>query len=99
MTDLEILRKCAEKMEIDISCSRMIDGDLVILCDSYSSYAYLVYNPFNDDMQAMALVKRFLLYVAPDSGGWDVGPENTTGRSVINKDLNRAIVECVSKLP
>ena len=56
-----------------------------------------IYNPLKNDEQAMALVKRFILSVSREHHGdrWGVGkpwPE------AFNADLNRAIVECVSKM-
>jgi hypothetical protein len=54
------------------------------------------YDPLHDDAQAMALVKKFYLTISRGLDGW-----STLGATgwVSNKDLNRAICECVAKIP
>jgi hypothetical protein len=102
MTDLEITRLCAEAMDLpeDYSVTKTIgyreEGHIWTRheADAIGS----MYHPLHDDAQAMALVKRMELYIAPDPNGWDVGPENTKGDAVINTDLNRAICECVARM-
>lgn len=68
---------------------------------------YILYDPLHDDAQAMALVKRFVLCIQPPqfvrNKQWHVwsdhfakGASTASGNST---DLNRAIVECVARLP
>lgn len=62
------------------------------------------YSPLHNDAQAMALVKKFSLLVQPDdapAGKWRVHGYIRDDEWVqgSDKDLNRAICECVAKLP
>lgn len=93
MTDLEMIKRCAEKMGYATSVDR---GDGFILVNS------LGYDPLHDDAQAMALVKKFKLEILQQEEGKTVrvrypwsSPDHMTGWY---DDLNRAIVECVAKL-
>lgn len=93
MTDLEIVKKCAEKMGLNVSdCKTILVPEF---CNGH--YLQKEYNPLTDDAQAMALVKKF--------GGCFLVKKNgaaiaTMGESAISADnLNRAICECVAKLP
>jgi hypothetical protein len=60
-----------------------------------------VYDPLHDDAQAMALVKKFGLSIAPELGQgrglWRVNHWRDPPL-VLDTDLNRAIVECVAKM-
>ena len=95
MTDLEKIKKCAEKMDFDffeIDDRVRIAGRYAIQDD---------YDPLNDDAQAMALVKKFDLNFEKFPGSqWQADRWN--GRewteSVFSDDLNRAICECVAKM-
>lgn len=96
MTDLEIIKACAEKMGIKV------DGDhKVILVPEWNGVRYVAkeYDPLHDDAQAMALVKKLGLVVEPlydaESGVWGVFSKTTIAQ---NADLNRAICECAAKL-
>jgi hypothetical protein len=57
------------------------------------------YDPFHNDAQAMALVKRLNIDCLwlPDEDTWVVGQHND-GRGYKCRDLNRAIVECAAKM-
>ena len=87
MTDLEITRLCAEAMEI---------------IDAYPMYGGNPYDPFHDDAQAMALVKKFLLSIDPAQPiGWHVAKQETKffdAAYAHEDDLNHAICECVAKM-
>ena len=100
MTDLEIVRKCADRIGIK---HRVID-------DTYIDYyeeglmMWRGYSPIHDDAQAMALVKRFNLDIdwKPLRKTVTVQPSDCASSVTMhfsNGDLNRAICECVAKLP
>lgn len=90
MNDLELTRLCAEAMGIPLSFVKVKKR-----ADD------MAYWPLTDDEQAMALVKKMDLSInrggqATHEAWWGV---KTVGiRQVVNKDLNRAICECVAKL-
>ena len=88
MTDLEMIKKCAEKMGID--------AERVGL----NEWSNRPYDPLHDDAQAMALVKKFYLSIIRNDKTPDVPPHWTVTDKTwlgISPDLNRAIVECVAK--
>jgi hypothetical protein len=89
MTDLEMIKKCAEKMGIDAK-----------FCETPIYSKRGKYNPLHDDAQAMALVKKFVLSCRREqwSEGWTWVVYSSHAKFSRNKDLNRAIVECVAKL-
>ena len=88
MTDLEMVKLCAEKMGIE----PYSDG---FIFDEHGHEYY----PLTNDAQAFALVKRMGLSIK-HIGEWAVSHHpDIVPYAVINKDLNRAIVECVSRLP
>ncbi len=99
VTDLEITRLCAEAMGFNEFPPKQF------WTDDDRSYFHVsdrglpvVYDPLHDDAQAMALVKRFQLYI----GGWTGNGTVTVsieGRMLTSStDLNRAICECVAKM-
>lgn len=94
MIDLEIIKRCAEKMGYITAPDR---GGNFVLVNS------LGYDPLHDDAQAMALVKKFRLgiYFSADDDEWGCYKFHEYGNDpdVSSKDLNRAICECVTKLP
>jgi len=82
MTDFEITRLCAEAMFTEYCPPPM-------------------YDPLHDDAQAMALVKKFDISIsrggqATESPWWRATIHLRRGCS--DKDLNRAICECVAKM-
>jgi hypothetical protein len=107
MTDLEMIKKCAEKMGYVYGKDGIWDGG--IYKDGERIFSHSVnYNPLHDDAQAMALVKKFGLHLRPydvDEGReWCVScpdPKNPEYFffHTYRQNLNTAIVECVSKLP
>lgn len=111
MTDLEMTRLCAEAMGLKPYVKRASfigDNEGIFLCktemhkfgsvdDTVDRFS-VPYDPLHDDAQAMALVKRFKLYIEYctfDRGDpcWLVVGDN----DVTNDDLNRAICACVSR--
>ena len=92
MTDLEITRLCAEAMGCIVFepvgtqwDAKMPNG--AWLCN---------YDPLHDDVQVMALAKRFTLCCLWGGTDWEV---NHYGEgTALNADLNRAICECVAKI-
>jgi hypothetical protein len=100
MTDLEMVRLCAEAM----GYTRIGDGDshgLVVR----NNLGHHLYSPLHDDAQAMALVKRFKLgitFIDPARPGkqWMASFCNDDLRTAYggSDDLNRAIVECVARM-
>ena len=107
MTDLEMTRLCAEAVGLQwkllpaLEGSETYDEDTIIFYDG----PYPVkYNPIMNDAQAMALVKKCGLSLcspSPENADWQalkVWTGDSTTPSAFNKDLNRAIVECVAKM-
>lgn len=94
MTDLEIVKKCAEKMgAYSERAASMIEFD------AWADAMH--YDPLHDDAQAMALVKSLrLTCMAAPMAGWLVhGGQDEAFTSKQSTDLNRAICECVARLP
>jgi len=104
MTDLEMIKKCAEKM-VEAHVYRDVgfyDPDTPSIV--YSDGTGGDYDPLHDDAQAMALVKKLRLSIDTyEVGQWRVYTEELatlhgTMFCADGDDLNRAIVECVAKL-
>ena len=103
MTDLEMIKKCAEKMGVDVQLIskpkfKYLDCPYYVIPE-FSEAQNEKYDPLHDDAQAMALVKDLKLQILPNRyhGGWWVSattPHNAIG----NADLNRAICECVARM-
>lgn len=106
LTDLEITKLCAEAMAFalsypipgipHISHHSWFDRDT-----SENGVPLKVYDPLHDDAQAMALVKRFRLWIAPqpddfwEVDGWRDGVYLGVSES---KNLLRAVCICVAKM-
>lgn len=92
MTDLEMTALCADAM----GHTPEVHQDRVYVYDRES--APFGYDPLQNDEEAMALVKKFQLWISsfPEEG-WRV-QYDATEKDIesINRDLNRAIVECVA---
>lgn len=101
MTDLEIVKKCAERMGIAImeplAVQQAFGCDGFVTEDNWE----IKYDPLHNDAQAMAMVKKFGLgiYFEPDGWGCFKFKEGGPNPDIFNKDLNRAICECVANLP
>jgi len=113
MTDLEMVRLCAEAMGLH----EVVNPDerapkpkppSILVSDSAGLE---LYEPLHDDAQAMALVKKFQLRIV--WGGRRQGSESYVHVSSpqylgsddmpyyadnLNADLNRALCECVAKM-
>jgi hypothetical protein len=111
MADLEMIKKCAEKMGYAPCPYPGIDNSVAEYYDA-KNHLWLNYDPLHDDAQAMALLVLLL------SSGHRVVIENnamkckTYGKKPIlcvengkiydfsdAEKMRRAIVECVSRLP
>jgi hypothetical protein len=104
MTDLELTKACAEAMDIKIHLVAEPEFHFAN-CPYYeiptlSEAPNPIYDPLHDDVQAMALVKKFRLAITPpdDVVEWCVFDVNDDDTQTPGDDLNRAIVECVAKL-
>jgi hypothetical protein len=85
------------------------DTGLMVSRDGDRAYYFTqdgAYDPLHDDAQVMALVKKFGLRVNDplDNGHFEViayqfrGTDKVMKAATANRDLNRAIVECVAKM-
>lgn len=108
MSDLEMVRKCAEAMGWTVKPTndgsgrfKVYEGEQPIM-GLGAGWIMSIYNPLTDDAQAMALVRRFKLRIAWHYGGNVVRAIYAHPSPVISSqyqaDLNRAIVECVAKM-
>ena len=97
MTDLEITKLCAEAMGLTLGqsegCGKYSTG---VMC--YAEGAYILYDPLHDDAQAMVLVKRQGLHIVWQPMCPDTWKVDDTTHVAADKDLNRAICECVAKM-
>ena len=93
MTDLEIIRLCAEAINLGAEIDE--NG-----CYYDSEGSYRGYWPLTKDEQAMALVKRLGLQINATLVNpflWCVNDVNENF-SAESENLNRAICECVAKM-
>lgn len=111
MTDIEIVKACALAMGLSESWHPIapVKGPAIWISPGR------FYDPLHDDAQAMALVRRFEPWITPkwlSDQGWLVTIRPSRKFSdqgipwadaqkfaAVSKDLNRAICECVAKLP
>ena len=110
MTDLEITRLCAEAMGVRNDNEGFYCGVpcvWTVECSSANHQTHRAFYPLLDDAQAMALVKKFRLYIDGDGNRsdyniWQVEcwPEGATeaGEIAVSQDLNHAICECVAQM-
>ena len=109
MTDLEITKLCAEAMRLRLCNGYDSPKSLYTHQDPRSiDGREIEYNPLHDDAQAMALVKKFELRIDRnfEDGGeglvWTVTHHLCMKYGGIssfdNRNLNRAICECVAKM-
>ena len=96
LSDLEITKLCAKAMGLHVCDPQCFPAMLLVDAGA----GPFNYDPLHDDTQAMALVKKFRIYIVPQSDYWQtdaylngewVGEGNSP-------DLNRAICECVAKI-
>lgn len=89
MTDLEITRRCAVALRAQYSEE---NGRIYWIVDDDSR----LFDPLQNDAQAILLLKHFKLKVSHSLiGMWVVSGH---GQRVEGPSLNRAICECVAKL-
>lgn len=106
MTDEEIIKLCAEAMDIRLATTEA--GELAHMCGIpyyHNGMRTIAYDPLHNDAQAMALVKRFKLDIAhwlPDEcSGVNVfyfGGKVKAQIETSDADINRAICECVATM-
>jgi hypothetical protein len=91
MTDLEMVKACAEAMGLDFHVHDSIPA--------YWDGIRIPYDPLHNDAQAMALVERFKLELIPNRayGGWWVTATRSQD-ALGDPDLKRAIVRCVANM-
>src|SRR5690349_8056968 len=96
MTDLEMVKLCADAMGIKVIKFSRNDPSCTYRLEDGKNYY-----PPHDDAQAMALVKKFRLLIAP---GVEQGKDIWSSQGDLedsyaeSESLNRAIVECVAKM-
>lgn len=109
MTDLEKVKACAELMRLKLMRTEI--GELATVggkalywqedeADSAIG-AWCVYDPRNDDAQAMALAKKLMMTVDYFSGMACIGYVSDPAEQFTSYDdenINAAIVECAAKL-
>ena len=87
MTDLEIVKRCAEKMGYQV---REASGLLWIGVDEY--------NPLTNSAQTFELVEQFGLWIEQEKGK-PCAVYIETAVTVYDPDLHRAICLCVAGMP
>jgi len=101
LTDLEITRLCAKAMGLlDEGVAPTGNGRTIWVRPDGNAQHYM-YNPLGDDAQCFALVKRFEMRLQEPEGAHDPRWRVTMWNPRIvsqDKDLNRAICECVAKM-
>ena len=112
MTDADMIRLCARAMEPPATHPGQSEiwGCLIKYTPNngkeIQTWVRNEYNPLEDDAQAMAVVKKFhmdIQYQFPMSddskaeGSWEVVATISGWDKTKNRDLNRAIVECIAK--
>ena len=95
MTDLEMTKLCESAMGLngveEDARRKRLDG-------AWRTHQETEYDPIYNNAQAMMLVKKFGIHIGSDSelGVWIAVTEHP--HQAQDKDLNRAIVECVAKM-
>lgn len=102
MSDLEITRLCAEAMGLTVIRMHDIGQGAPVWALAQEGTRSVAYSPLTDDAQAMALVKKFGLWITHDNGEAVAKPwcvEGADDSTITYSDsLNRAICECVAKM-
>ena len=107
MTDLEITKKCAEKMGYIFSVNAVFwqiaatNGKPINRNESVAVYGYIDYDPLHDKAQAMDLVIKFKLQINWNEDGESCQvhlPWEYDIHSDWQKDPLRAICICVAKI-
>lgn len=98
MTDLELIKKCADRMGYNCYTKTYPATEFL---QSYQNIEFPTgqeYNPLYDDAQAMELVKKVELDILKHEDKWQVGKSYTFDKPEIDSNLNLAICQCVAKL-
>ena len=102
MTDLEMTKLCARAvgLEVMIATSHAPGGRRYVqLGNAGDGPSGDVYNPLEDDAQAMALVRRFRVDInSLDDANWYARIPSQQHEYCHAADLNRAIVTCVANM-
>ncbi len=107
MNDLEMVTACALAMGLEPyalnGIAQQCGSDGIYVADKMQGRGYSYYSPLREDAQAMGLVKRFEVKLTkrPKYETWravSYSRDNEVISTGTDRDLNRAIVECVSKL-
>lgn len=95
MNDIEMVKACAEIMGYAFRESNPLPE-----IRRGRDYGWEVYNPYHDDAQCFALVRKCLLWVRPPSESYGLWTASTDDDRIRGDGmtLNAAIVECVAKL-
>ena len=93
MTDLEITRLCAEAMYAPKRVKSAAKS--VFYEDAPGQWVH--FDPFDDDAQCFALVKKFNIQIEGYPGDYSVCVDDNCA-SPFTKDLNRAICECIASM-
>lgn len=101
MTDFELTLLCAESMGWTfINAGNIPSGWRAAHFekDGFITQWEYSWKPLHDDAQAMALVKKFRMFVNGNADEyWRVAPQDR-GVTDCDGNLNRAICECVAKM-
>lgn len=110
MTDLEIVKRCAEAMGWVVKPTSQEYGqgrpfrvydkeDDWVIYGIGDGWSIAKFDPLHDDAQAMALLKKFKVELLIDkSDQWYAKTFGIGSPCIANADLNRAICECVANL-
>lgn len=104
--DLEITRLCAEAMGCAVHATDGLGLEHVYIDHPVpgrdgKTFGTTLYDPLHDDVQAMALVKKFQLEIGWHTNGHasvNFPTDNLEQQWIDGDTLNRAIVECVAKM-
>lgn len=98
MTDLELIKKCADRMGIKVLLNTHPHEHWRFRSPSGWT---IEYDPLTNDAQALNMVKKFDLNILKLSDGRVkvfVIPDGGEVCKSVSQDLNSAICECVAKL-
>ncbi len=106
-SDIELTLLCAKAMGWEARVTKDLKGGEHVVRRAPMDHmqdVWTVFEPLTDDAQAMGMVKRFRMDIrhlfAVDSmaeSTWEVVGTIAGWDKTKNKDLNRALVECVAK--
>jgi hypothetical protein len=93
VNDLELIRQCAEAGGFEYT----VVADDVLLWTDHSGYS-VVFDPLQNDADAMVLVKTLALCLSQADEGRAWKATRPGAAAAANRDLNRAIVECAARI-